>query len=434
MNNKEIKRYFSKVLSNQLIEEIAINSGFKIRNTGKIKPITFLNLCCFNTAGIANSTLEEMASHLNFKHDIEISPQGIDLRFNNASVKFLKQLFQYLCKNQFNENVNLFKNFGFREIFLMDSTEIKLPKCHIDKYRGCNPSNPSVMKLNYLMELLSYRTDNVVIAEGRCNEHNFSKHIYDKLTVNSLVLKDLGYYKYHDFIEIENRGAHFISRLRAGARLYKLNPNPRLKKDGKPFSKDKYIVTQASELADLLNVGETKEYTFLLGEQKRSYRIIIKKLDAKSQDRKLELINKRERRSGVDAINSKKSSEISAYITNYDGLDPEGVVELYRLRRQIELLFKLFKSDFDIDKLKNMKIERIEAYIYSKLIRVLIIMELTKRLMINVGKTLSIIRIIKATKSMLDNFLCILNSPNKFIRLVEKVKSEIVKKIKRLPM
>ncbi len=433
MNNNKIQKHFANIFSIPLLDDIAKTTGFKIRNSGKVKPVDFLNLCCFNQMGIAESTLEEMASYMNLKHDINISPQAIDLRFNNSSVEFLKQVFLYLCKNQFNKNLNLFKNAGFREIFLMDSTEIKLPQHHTKKYRGCNQSNPSVMKLNQLMELVSYTIENIKIAEGRCNEHNFSKYVYDKLSVDSLVMKDLGYYKYDDFIEIENKGAYFISRLRAGARLYTHNSNPRLKKDGKPLLKDKYLVTQANELGKELHEGEIKEYYFLLGKDKRPYRIIVKKLDTKSTNRKLQLINERERRSNTVATNAKKSADISSYITNYDGLNPQDIIELYRLRWQIELLFKVFKSDFGIDKLKNMKIERIESYIYATLIRVLIIMDITKRLAFDITEILSIRRIIKATKSILDDFLKTLNNANGFTRLLEKVKEEITKKIKRFP-
>jgi hypothetical protein len=214
----------------------------------------------------------------------------------------------------------------------MDSSEIKLPVNHKDKYKGSNKSNPSVLKVNLLIELLGYSLENLVISEGRMNEHNFSKYVYDKLSVDSLVMKDLGYYKYDDFINIENKGAYFISRIRAGARLYKHNPNPTLKKDGTILKKSEYIETKASILGEELEIGEVREYEFLLSKDKRSYRIIVKRLDEESKNRKLKLVEKREKRGKFESKNAKNSIEISAYITNYEGLKKEDIIELYRLR------------------------------------------------------------------------------------------------------
>ena len=37
------------------------------------------------------------------------------------------------------------------------------------------------------------------------------------------------------------------------------------------------------------------------------------------------------------------------------------------------MLFKIFKSDFKLDKLKDLKVERIETHIYATLIRMLLL-------------------------------------------------------------
>ncbi len=74
----------------------------------------------------------------------------------------------------------------------MDSTEIKLPNKLKNKYKGANKSNPAVLKINLLLELLDYSFKNTVLSTGTKNEQNFSKYVYDKLVTDSLVLKDLG--------------------------------------------------------------------------------------------------------------------------------------------------------------------------------------------------------------------------------------------------
>ncbi len=174
----------------------------------------------------------------------------------------------------------------------MASTEIKLPNKLKNRYKGTNKSNPAVLKMNILIELLDYSFKNTVLSAGNKIEQNFSKYVYDKLVTDSLVLKDLGYFKFDDFNEIESRNSFFVSRLRAGTRLFALNPNPRYSPKGKLLKKTKYLVTNVGELGEKLKAGETQEYEFLVGspEDKRPFRVILTKLDEESSSKKIERI------------------------------------------------------------------------------------------------------------------------------------------------
>ena len=417
------------------IEETAIASGFKIRNSGKMNPEDFLWLSCFSGKHLCKSSLEELSASLHINRDISISAQALDQRLNGSSSKFLKNIFLSLCKDQYKSGFKAFKSWGFSKIFLMDSTEIKLPNSLKNKYKGTNSSNPAVLKINLLMELLTYSIENTVLASGNTSEHNFSEYAYSKLNLDSLVLKDLGYFKFEDFNEIERRNSFFISRLRAGVRLFTINPKPELSKSGKVLKKTKYLVTNAGELGKELNIGETKEYEFLVGshDEKSPFRIILTKLDKDISEKRLSDIEKRERRAGHCAKHARDSAEISGYITNLQAFDPFEIIEIYRLRWQIELLFKIFKSDFNLDKLKNVKIERIEAHIYATLIRIFLILEVTKGTLGGYSEELSIRRIIKSSMEVLNDFLHIIKDEEAFQRLLHKLERIITSKLKKSP-
>ena len=63
-------------------------------------------------------------------------------------------------------------------------------------------------------------------------------------------------------------------------------------------------------------------------------------------------------------------AHLNLFITNAPAsiVPQKHVWNLYRLRWQIELIFKIWKSICDIEKVKKVKKDRLECYIYSKLI------------------------------------------------------------------
>jgi hypothetical protein len=436
LKNRQLRNKFSNYFSEQNIEEAARYSKFKIRNSGKLSPLNFISLSCFSSNNLCTSTLEELSADLLLKQNINISPQALDQRFGKASVEFLKNIFLSLCKTQASNNKSkAFKKYGFSNIFLMDSTEIKLPHKLKDKYKGANKSNPAVLKINLLLEILDYSFKNTVLSSGTRNEQTFSKYIYDKLVADSLVLKDLGYFKFDDFSEIESRNSFFISRLRAGTRLFSLNPNPKYHKNGKIIKKTKYLVTTAGELGNRLKAGQTKEYEFLVGshDNKRPFRIVLTKLDETASHKRIQMIEGRESRKEHCAKHARNSAEISGYITNLWGFDSSEIIEMYRLRWQIELLFKIFKSDFKLDKLKDLKIERIETHIYATLIRIVLLMEITKGIKDGYPQKISIRRVVKSSLGILNNFLEALKDEGRFVRLTSKLEKIIDSKIKNVP-
>ncbi|HDR3903042.1 TPA: transposase, partial [Bacillus cereus] len=72
---------------------------------------------------------------------------------------------------------------------------------------------------------------------------------------------------------------------------------------------------------------------------------------------------------------SKKSkilSGMNVYVTNtpWEWVSTKQVHELYSLRWQIEIVFKTWKSLFDIDHCRTVKQERIECHLYGKLIAI----------------------------------------------------------------
>lgn len=95
-------------------------------------------------------------------------------------------------------------------------------------------------------------------------------------------------------------------------------------------------------------------------------------------------IEKRIRKARLNAKKKRRNSptkndiarlHLNLFITNTDSNVIQGyqVWSLYRLRWQIELLFKIWKSICHIEKVKRVKKERLECYIFSKLLLILML-------------------------------------------------------------
>ena len=98
----------------------------------------------------------------------------------------------------------------------------------------------------------------------------------------------------------------------------------------------------------------------------------------------------------------------------------------------MELLFQFFKSDFQLDKIKNLKIERIETHLYATLIKMILLLEITKNIYDGFPKEMSIRRVLKSSLQILDGFLKLLKYSKKFERLNNKIRNIIDKKKKVL--
>ena len=70
------------------------------------------------------------------------------------------------------------------------------------------------------------------------------------------------------------------------------------------------------------------------------------------------------------------------FVTNApkEQLPLEAVRYAYRLRWQIELVFKTWKSTFNIDKVKQMSIFRFECHLYATLISILLSLNIEKEI------------------------------------------------------
>ncbi|HHX62110.1 MAG TPA: IS4 family transposase [Epulopiscium sp.] len=381
--DKQINELVDKLKSlfNQKeIEQLARETGFTKRKS-KMAPEIFMALCIFHGEDLCTDSLVQIHSQLKIEEGLIISPQAVDKRFEqDESVAFIMSIFNKMLTLQ---NEVLSKEISwlrthFSSINVTDSTIIQLPKEYADKYTGCGgDSSKSSIKIQLELELLSGAFKKCEVFEGRSSDINFLRTLKEDMQPNSLNLKDLGYFKIEDLKDIEERNAYYISKLKSNMTLYRLNPTPEYNKNGEVKESTKYTKIDIIEILKPLAVGETLELNdiYISKIKKPCNRFIVTKLNKHCKDIKFKKHKKNVRKQRiVDSSFTRSRLEYNCYISNVprEILGTNQIHEMYSLRWQIELMFKVWKSVFGIDKVKKVKVNRFECFLYGRLIALLL--------------------------------------------------------------
>lgn len=310
----------------------------------------------------SNCSLDGMRHFLS-EETINISTQGLDLRFTGAAVKFMKAMYEQclpLFRNTTPVDCNILQQFN--SVKLLDSSHIILPANMADMYKGCgacykggSSTVQSSLKLQVVFDYLNQSLERVDITEGTRADQGYREHL-SNISTRDLLISDLGYFVPAAFMQIIELGAYFISRYKADTNIYD------------PITGEKI---------DLLDNKFLLSQDILLGQQaKVKPRIICHKLtneQAIGRRRKANLLAKSHKYQS--SARNQRLLDWSIFITNIsdDMVNAEHIMIIYRARWQIELIFRLYKSHAKIENLKGRsKPARVLCELYGKLCSVII--------------------------------------------------------------
>lgn len=372
---KKMAQEILQIISKEEIEKIARDVGF-VQREGKIKAWQFLYLCAFSELDISKDTLVEMTAILGAKTNIDVSSQAIDQRFNCRAVNFLKTLFSNFLKN----NILLYSNIPciwdshFERIRIADSTSFQVPEIYKDEYPGSGGSAKiSGVKIQLEYELKTGNFMHIDIGPASNSDNTFGSKIKDTFKPKDLSLRDLGYFSFKDFKDIESKGAFYISRLKPNIAVYVKSEDVEYYKNGKPRKSTLFKRTSLLDIANKMYEGEILEIdeVFVGRIEKRKERLIIYKLTNEQLKKRKEKLEYTAKKKGITkSVNTIELLGITIYITNVepDIVHKNQIHKFYSLRWQVEIIFKIWKSIFHLSRVKPVKIERFKCQLYGKLI------------------------------------------------------------------
>lgn len=353
---EEIRNTLQKFFS-QEVEEIARAKGF-VQRRSKMTGLKFVEIWVVGFLEKPTASLNylvQVAADL----DVSISKQGIQDRLTTRAIELmvavLKRCSTHL-QNRVPMDISLLKQFCGVQI--VDSSGFGLPDSLQNEFPGCGGDGPKAgIKFQAIWDFLHGNLLDLVTQNGKQSDQSFREHATHILP-GWLCLSDLGYFSLEALELIVCRQAYFISRWLSGCGL--LIPNEE---------------TKFALLSFLRKSTEDKlELNLLAGFQKKiPCRLLAIRLPNEAvQAKRRKLYDTARRKGRKVSADSLAWAEWTIFVTNISSewLSLEQVALVYRLRWQIELLFKLWKSECQIDQIAGHTKPRILCEIYAKLIGV----------------------------------------------------------------
>lgn len=244
----------------------------------------------------------------------------------------------------------------FSAVNLLDSTSLSLPESMVEVYPGCGGhGSEASLKVQLNFEFLYGNLEQIVLTAGREPDQKFDQSL-EWVQPGSLNLRDLGYFSLDHLQTIaETKQAYYISRLLPATGL--------LTTTGKPLHLSQFLKKQPRQPFEMV---------VLLGvDHQLPTRLIAIPLPQEVADRRRQQAKENAQRKGrTPSAEYLAALDWLIFVTNVpDGmLTLEQVALLYRVRWQIELIFKLWKSYGRLNHIPGLRQERVMVELYAKMI------------------------------------------------------------------
>jgi hypothetical protein len=344
-------------------DTLAKTTGF-VKRASKCSGSKFAKTVVLGFLHKPDSSLGELCQ-TGLRADLEISTEGLDQRMNEPAAHFMQALLEEATHHLVQGDAVLIGVLQrFSQVTVMDSSTITLPPSLKEIWVGCGIGQAAKenrveanagLKVHLKIDLC--RGGVVGLELGNAREHDGKAAIVQAIRPEgSLSLSDLAYF---NLSELKSEGNYSLWRFKTGTKVFD--------GQGRRWEMSEWLNNQATNKVDCW---------VELGQKERvRARVLAARVPQNVADERRRKMKKEAKRDGKKvSVERLVLAGWQIYVTNV-GERLLSLVEglsLGRARWQIELVFKCWKSQGEIDEWRSSKPWAILCEIYAKLLACLV--------------------------------------------------------------
>ena len=331
---------------------------------GKIDPFEFLTSLVFGQMTASRPTLSAQAQAL----AEPVTRQAIDQRYNAAAVAYVQASFVRVMAETLDWSPAhpQAQSLGahFSALYLLDSTCFDCPDTLKDLFPSCGGDGSAAnIKVLLRYELIAGRLEPLHVLEGKRSDQGQALKAAERLLANELQLQDKGFYDAKAWQAAQQRGAYLLMPLPHSVTLWLAGAGhePETELD----------LARALEGSEQNRVEWPALSLGKPGHRAGPLRLVAFRLSPESAARHRQGLRESMRTQG--RVPSAKALQLAGWLlllTNAPAqkLPASMMSYLYRLRWQVELIFRQTKSVLRLDKTESQDRHRVQCEVWARLI------------------------------------------------------------------
>jgi hypothetical protein len=356
-----LQKSISTVLDPLKLSILARKSGF-LRRESKLKPEEFIDTLMFSSFDHSQFSLQECCNDLAQQHQKSLSKVALHKRFNQRSLDFLKSvLAEQITSKMDLEQDNCWRPFA--RVMISDSCKFSLPEQYKEDYPGYGNFVSAIINIQYAFDLKHGNWENLEFTKVTQNDQGHSKKTLHLVQKGDLHIRDLGFVTLTYLAKIIHEEAFFLNRLHPQWKPVECSSGKRI--DWTAL-RQRMQRNQRGHFETMVTIGSGKD-TF-------NCRLIAVAVHEQVWAERIRKAQARAKSMGVSLSDEYRARcRFSIFITNVapQTLKAMDVIQLYRLRWQVELVFKTWKSLLGVHRVKAVKRERLECQLLARFIWIL---------------------------------------------------------------
>ena len=374
----------------------------------------FFDSLLYDATSVTTVSYNQMAIETKSVHRVDISKQGIDQRFNESALKYIQSLMSKVLATQVSQFIEIGWLNLFNRVLIKDSSKFDLPPRLKDILPGFGGSaSEAGACIQYEFELKSGQINDLTITPAKRPDSTDALATMGSVMKGDLTIRDLGYFALKYFIAAKKEGAFFLSRLNVKVIVYEMKGN----------AFEELNFGQLYKMMKENNIYRLDKEVYIGKEEKLPVRLVIELMPDEVFNSRMQKVNKYNKKKGHQTSKDYSNrARFNLFISNipHEMINGEAIAKIYKIRWQIELVFKIWKSIFGLDNISPMKYERLMCTLNVRLLLVLINWEtfMIQRglLLKKTGKLLSIIKCFNTLKENSTRLRCMLAGGGKGIK------------------